>query len=89
MRSDDPEARVAPSGEENATDRTSRVCPLSVATCACVAAFHSMTVRSYHPAEASKAPSGENATEATRSVCPSSVPTSVWVATSHSRTVPS
>ena len=81
---------MPPWGEENDTERTSLLCPLNMATCACVAASHSRTVGSPHPpAEARSPPSGENATDVTRSVCPSSLAVSVWVATSHSRTVPS
>ena len=84
------EARVSPLGGENDTERTSLLCPLNMATRACVAASHSLTVGSDHPpAEARSPPSGKNATEATQPVCPSSVATSVSVATSHSRTVPS
>ena len=85
--SSDPEARVAPSGE-NATEFTAPVCPSSVATPVRVATSHSLSVPPSDP-EARVAPSGENATEFTAPECPSSVATPVRVATSHSLSVPS
>ena len=60
--SSDPEDSIVPSGE-NATERTSSVCPSSVVVFS-VAISHSTTVPSPDP-EASIVPSGENATDKT------------------------
>ena len=81
----DPEARVAPSGE-NATEPTKDLCPSKVAILVCVAMSHSLTVLSSAP-EARIVPSDENATEPTPFAC-SRVVMFRLVDTSHSQIVP-
>ena len=68
VRSQDPEARVAPSGEEKETELTASVCPLSVANDFSAFTCHSLISLSHDPEEASVFPSGEKATELTS--CP-------------------
>src|SRR6266702_1955805 len=78
-----------PSGE-NATDKTSDVCPVNeLASVSPVVAFHTRIVSSSKP-ETMRWPSGENATDRTSDVCPVNGPASVSpVVAFHTRIVPS